>query len=80
MEQRLSSLIPVGIRAAGGAGREQRRNRVARTLAALDLMRIQQIRLYAETAGIALPWTEDRKALIEEIRLFLMAQAARRRP
>lgn len=63
---------PAGMSAAGGVSGEQHRNRVARILAALDLISVHQIRVCAETAGIELPWTEDRKVLIEEIRRNLM--------
>lgn len=48
--------------------REHRRNMVALKLAALDLMRTQQIRLWAKAVGLKLPDTEDRKVLIEGMR------------
>ncbi len=73
-----SHLDLVGMSAAGGATREQRRNRVARILAALDLMSVHQIRSHAETAGIELPYTDDPKVLIEKIRLHLMEQTTPR--
>ncbi len=54
------------------ASREHRRNTVARMLAALDLMSIDQIRFCAEGVGIDLPNSDDRKVLIEQIRQQLM--------
>ncbi|MGH8903703.1 MAG: hypothetical protein ACRDYA_19030 [Egibacteraceae bacterium] len=54
------------------ASREHRRNTVARMLAALDLMRTDQIRFCAESAGIDLPNSDDPKILIEAIRRQLM--------
>lgn len=55
------------------ASREHRRNMVARMLAALDLMSIDQIRLCATRVGIDLPCSDDPKILIEAIRRQLMA-------
>ncbi|MGH8885990.1 MAG: hypothetical protein ACRDYX_12610 [Egibacteraceae bacterium] len=55
------------------ASREHRRNTVARMLATLDLMSIDQIRLRAKGVGIDLPNSDDPKILIEAIRQQLMA-------
>ncbi len=52
--------------------REHRRNMVALKLAALDLMSVEQIRLWAKAAGLTLPDTEDRKVLMEGVRRGLM--------